>query len=128
MLKIVLICSSLALLCGCIILPIPHDEYVQPRILGIVLDGENKLPIAGARIALNDSIYTITNNNGEMDISPITKHKVWMFVTMDPAVSDIKIKITHPEYDENSITRIKSITEKVVDFGKIYLKKKSSND
>jgi hypothetical protein len=123
LLKIVFVLCSLVLLCGCIILPIPHDEYVQPRVLGIVLDSANKQPITGARIVVNDSIYTITNNNGEIAISSITERKIWIFLTMDPSVCDITINITHPDYNEKSITRKIFIKDKVIDFGKIYLKK-----
>ena len=123
MFKIVLIVSSLFVIGGCILLPIPHEEYIQPRVTGIVLDGENRLPITGAKITLNDSIYTVTNDIGEIVISSISEHKTWMLISMDPSISEITISITHPEYDKKSITRIKSKKVKTIDFGKIFLNK-----
>jgi hypothetical protein len=89
-----LLCGlAVALLSGCILLPVPHEQWVSPRFHGVVRDADTGKPVAGVQIALRGYHYA------EADIGPVvvrsdesgrysvvaSRHSNWLPIWLGPA-------------------------------------------
>jgi hypothetical protein len=81
------------LLAGCILLPIPHDEWLSPRFYGRITDASTGLPLPWVGVTLSnfrfrqktiDDVVTFTDSNG--DYSIVSKRRSnWVGMMLGPA-------------------------------------------
>jgi hypothetical protein len=126
MTKTALLSAVLLLSCGCIMLPIPHNEYVQPEISGTILDSASKAPIMDAHVVFNNSSKTLSDEKGEFHLSGRYDRKVWMVLAADPSSSNVRVLFSHPDYETKIINKRIFRREKKIEFNAVYLKRVSS--
>src|SRR5258705_13099382 len=89
--KLVLILSVMFL--SCVLLPVPHEEWLSPRFFGTVLDDRTGLPLKEVNVTLRGYRYA------EDEVGPVTvysdergnfsvlasRHSTWLPVWLAPA-------------------------------------------
>lgn len=103
--RILIITMLVALLSGCIILPIDTDWKVSLTMKGAVSDDESGLPVTDALVTLSlpenyrdthfEPLSTTTNEQGEFAVGPIVERKSFSsFWFLGPAEGDCIAVIT----------------------------------
>ena len=81
-------CASVAsgaaclLLTGCLVMPIPHKEWLAPPASGRVVDGQTGRPVSGAQVLRVEpsvaSAQTRTDSNGRFELEGVKKVR-WFY-------------------------------------------------
>jgi len=94
---------------GCILLPVPHEQWLSPRFSGVVVDGATRKPLSGVRVTLSDyrfgkktiaDVTTLSDQSGHYSIVA-TEHSMWVAIMLgpaDPAVDEAHVRLEHPGY------------------------------
>ena len=53
----ILLIPSVLLLSGCILLPIPHEQWLSPRYHGVIMDADTGKPLGGVQVTLRGYRY-----------------------------------------------------------------------
>jgi len=84
---------ALSLLPGCVLLPIPHDQWLSPRFHGTIIDAQSHLPLKGVKITLQGYgfkeddvglVVAYSGNNGQYLIVA-KRHSDWLPIWLGPA-------------------------------------------
>jgi len=112
---VVFLASLVALMSGCIPLPIPHDRALSPQFYGQVTDDSGS-PIQGAvvRAVAGDGDVVVENENQPLATSQtdergfyrvgVTERDSWYFLFFGAAdgLCSGTLTVTHPSYEEQS--------------------------
>jgi hypothetical protein len=91
--RILLILIPALCLTGCIMLPIPHDEWLSPKFSGVVRDAETGAPLAGVKVTLSDyrrseneigAIATRSDEKGRFTVV-VSRRATWLPIWLGPA-------------------------------------------
>jgi hypothetical protein len=89
----VLVCFAVIVLSGCVLLPIPHDEWLSPRFYGTVLDDKTGRPLAGVKVTLwgyryaedeLGDVVVYTDAKGSFSVLA-ARHTTWLPIWLAPA-------------------------------------------
>lgn len=97
------------LLSGCILLPIPHEQWLSPQFSGVVVDAATGRPLDGVKVSLSDyrfgkktiaDVATLSDAAGHYSVVAI-EHSTWVVIMLgpaDPAIDVAHVRFEHAGY------------------------------
>jgi hypothetical protein len=90
---LVVLLIATSLLSGCILLPIPHEQWLSPRFQGTVIDAESARPLGQVKVTLRGYSYaedevgaviTRSDANGHYSVLA-SRRSTWTPIWLGPA-------------------------------------------